>query len=115
MSVWLRDNLRNSCRVLSVDCPCGSHLRVSASPRFNSLPLENEFAILRADFDFVVGLKTTFEQLHHEQVKQMFLNRAFEQACAELQIVTFLGQQCFGNAVHIHRELLLSEAFAESL
>jgi hypothetical protein len=39
-------------------------------------PLENQFAILRADFDFFSWLELPSQQLRRERVEQVFLNRA---------------------------------------
>jgi hypothetical protein len=60
-------------------------LCVSAPLRFrftgsNLFPLENQFPILHADFDFIARLEFTRQQLCCERVEQVFLNRALEQA-----------------------------------
>ncbi len=59
--------------------------------------MEHKFFAVHADFDFVVGLKLPRQQLRRERVEQMFLNRAFERAGAELRVVTLpllMFQRC---------------------
>jgi hypothetical protein len=55
------------------------------------LLLENQFPILRADFDPVARLEFAFEQAQGKRVEHLFLNGAFERARAELRVVAFPG------------------------
>ena len=55
-----------------------------------SLRLEYQFLPIRSDLDFVARLEFSSQQLRRERVEQMFLNRAFERARAELRVVAFL-------------------------
>ena len=50
-------------------------------------PLEDQFPILRADFNSFTRLKLPRQQFRRERVEQVFLNRVFERASAELRVV----------------------------
>ena len=82
--------------------------------RTASLRLEHQFLPVRSNFDLFTRLKLSTKQLRRERVEQVFLNRAFERAGAELRVVAFAGEQLLRGGIHVEREILLREALFQS-
>src|SRR5258707_15855570 len=80
-----------------------------------SFLLKRQFTVVRHGFDAVARFEFTQEQLGGERVQHQVLDGPLQRARPKLRIKSLFGNQQSGGAVQFETELLLREAFLQSL